>query len=121
MIKGLTGSGPHLRVVSATNGGTYYNTGNMSAGMVRYYNNEFQVYDGVTWLNIQGSYSDVSLTHDANTAIDWAMKKMQEEQELEHLASEHPAIKIAYDNMQKAAEQLKATIILSKEHETTTS
>jgi RecJ-like exonuclease len=118
MIKGITGSGSHIRVVNA-GGGTYYNTGNMSAGMVRYYNNELQVYDGLTWLPIQGSYSDVSLTHSANSAIDWAMKKMQEEQELEQLASEHPAIQAAYKNMKKAAEQLKATIILSKEHDTT--
>jgi hypothetical protein len=35
------------------------------------------------------------------------------------LVKEHPAVKIAYENMQKATEQLKATIILSKEHDTT--
>lgn len=119
MIKGVTATGQHIIVTNGNPGGLYYNTSNMSAGMVRYYNNEFQVYDGAAWLPVMSSYADVSLSHGANTAIEWAMKKMQEERELEQLASEHPAVHAAYENMKKAAEQLKATIILSKEHDTT--
>jgi hypothetical protein len=37
--------------------------------------------------------------------------------ELEKLSNSHPAVKAAYDNMKRAAEQLKATIILSKDEQ----
>ena len=46
---------------------------------------------------------------------------MAEEDELENLAREHPAINIALDNLKKAKIQLDAIIILSKEHDQTTS
>ena len=121
MIRGIQSSGPFLTVVGGDTSGTYYNTTGMSAGMVRYYNNAFEVYDGMSWLQVSGSYASVGLTPSATDAISWAMKKMQEERELEKLSEEHPAVKAAYENMKRAAEQLKTTIILSKEHETTTS
>ena len=89
--------------------------------MVRYNNGNMEVYDGTTWLIISGSVASIGISPVAESAIEWAMKKMQEETEMEHLASQHPAVKIAYENMKKAADQLKATIILSKEHDKTTS
>ena len=119
MIKGIQSSSPHVILTGGDPSGVYYNTSGMSAGMVRYYNNAFEVYDGMTWIQITNQYASISLTPLADTAINWAAKKMQEEQELEHLASKHPAVQAAYENMKKAAEQLKATIILSKEHDTT--
>jgi hypothetical protein len=48
------------------------------------------------------------------------MNKMAEEAALEKLSESHPAVKAAYENMKRAAEQLKATIILSKDEQTTT-
>jgi hypothetical protein len=36
------------------------------------------------------------------------------------MADNHPAVKVAYENMKRAAEQLKVTIILSKDEQTTT-
>jgi multidrug resistance efflux pump len=63
----------------------------------------------------------VSLTGEAEALLDWARKKRNEEVELEALAKEHPAINIALANLKKAKMQLDATIILSKEHDQTTS
>ncbi len=43
---------------------------------------------------------------------------MHEEQEMKALAEKHPAVAIALENLNKAQQQLKATIILSKEYQT---
>ena len=120
MIKGING-GTHVVVTGGATSGPYVNnhSGNAMVGMVRYYNNNLEVYDGMTWLQIAGSYATIDLTGSANTAINWAMTKMAEEAELVKLAAEHPAVKAAYENMKRASEQLKATIILSKDEEPT--
>ena len=107
------------------NGGSsfmpYVNMNNYSAGMVRYNgsNQSMEVYDGGSWLQIVSNHASIDLSGSANAAITWALAKMSEEAQLERLAAEHPAVKAAYENMKRAAEQLKATIILSKDEQTT--
>jgi hypothetical protein len=98
----------------------YIPPGGQSAGMVRYNTNMnvIEAYDGQVWKEVS-SYASVGLTAEAELLLDWARKKRDEEIELESLAREHPAINIALDNLKKAKTQLDATIILSKEHETT--
>lgn len=120
MLRGLTGQG-YVVVSGGTSTPTtpYINSSAPSSGMIRYNNNNFEVYDGSYWHMIGVAYPTIDLTGTANSAINWAMKKMTEEAELEKLAKEHPAIKAAYDNMLKATEQLKTTIILSKDDKTT--
>ena len=44
---------------------------------------------------------------------------MAEEANIKSLSEEHPAVKAAYENFRRAEEQLKATIILSKDEEPT--
>jgi hypothetical protein len=118
MVNGLVGQG-HVVVLNGYGNAPYINPGASSSGMVRYINNNFEVYDGSSWQMLSAAYPTVELTGAANSAINWAMNKMAEEAELIKLAKEHPAIKAAYDNMLKAAEQLKTTIILSKDDKTT--
>lgn len=118
MLTGLSGQ-EHVIVTNGTNSTPYINAGSPSAGMVRYINTNFEVYDGNYWVALYGSFATVNLTASANSAINWAMQKMAEEAQIEKMAKEHPAIKAAYDNMLKAAEQLKTTIILSKDDKTT--
>lgn len=116
MIKGIAGTG-HI-VVSGGNSSTPYinnYSGNSMVGMVRYHNNNFEIYDGTAWIIMAGNFANINLSEAANAAITWAMNKMAEEAQLEKLASEHPAVKAAYENMKRASEQLKATIILSKD------
>ncbi len=122
MIKGISGSG-HVVVSGGSSSGPYVgnHSGNAMVGMVRYYNNNFEVYDGSSWLGISTGHTYIDLSGSANAAIAWAMSKMAEEANLEKLANEHPAVKAAYENMKRAAEQLKATIILSKDEQESTS
>lgn len=119
MIKGITATSPFLQVHNGDPNPLYYNTSNMSAGMVRYYNNEFQVYDGQTWLSVPNQFTSVSLTQSAVDAINWASKQMFEDRELEQLSKDHPSVAAALENVRKAQEQLKITIILSKDESTT--
>jgi hypothetical protein len=66
----------------------------MSAGMVRYNSNTqtLEVYDGNTWLAIAGS-ADVGLSPEAQQVMDWAYKKMKEDEQLEVLMEKHPGLK----------------------------
>jgi hypothetical protein len=121
MINSITGMN---QVV--VNGGSafmpYVNMNNASAGMVRYNgsNQTMEVYDGTSWLQLNHAHASIDLSANANTAIAWAMQKMSEEAELQQMIKDHPAVRAAYEAFKKAGEQLRTTIILSKD-ETTTS
>jgi hypothetical protein len=99
----------------------YVNMSNPSAGMVRYNGNNqcLETYDGASWFIIAASNAKVDLTGSANAAIVWAMSKMAEEAELQKLAHDHPAVRAAYEAFKRAGEQLRTTIILSKDDKTT--
>ena len=123
MIKDVTGSGPFIQVMGGGGYAPYINMSNPSAGMTRFNGNtqSLEVYDGHTWMVISSSVASVGLTGEAQGILMWAKQKMEDEVKLEKLAKEHPAINLALDNVKRAKTQLDAIIILSKEHEQTTS
>ena len=99
----------------------YNNTGQPMAGMLRYHSGgRVEVYDGNSWTTVSGS-ANVTLSPIAEQAITWAIQKQQEEQELERLSQENPAVLAAYENLIRARDQLTATIHLAKDYEQTTS
>ena len=120
MIKALN-AGEFLQVQNGSAPMPYVNTSNGQpmTGMVRYYNNHFEVYDGSTWHQTGEAYTMINLHEDAVRAIKWAMENMEFEANLEKLAETNPAIKAAHEQVKRATDQLKATIILSKDEETT--
>jgi hypothetical protein len=122
MIKGLMGS----RGIAVNGGDTSVpyvnqNVSNPVQGMIRVWGNDMQVFDGSNWMNITTSYATVGLDPVTQEAIDWVKQKMQDEKELHQLSKENPAVQIALENLKRAREQLDVTIILSKEHEKSTS
>ena len=121
MINSIIG-GNNVVVNNGSSFMPYVKMSNPSAGMTRYNGNNqsMEVYDGASWLQFASNHATIELTGTANAAITWALAKMSEEAQLERLAAEHPAVKAAYENMKRAAEQLKTTIILSKDEQTTT-
>jgi hypothetical protein len=123
MIKGISQGGRYITVTGGSPSNPYISPGSQSAGMMRYNTNmnTVEVYDGVSWKEIGSSYAGISLTSEAEALLDWARKKRDEEWQMQSLAKDHPAVKIALDNLEKAKLQLDATIILSKEHDTSTS
>jgi len=89
------------------------------SGQVRYHCNVLQVWDGNCWQSLSTSYADITLSDSATSAIKWAQNKMNEENAAAELAKNNPAVKIALDKFKQAEEQLKTTIILSKDDKTT--
>lgn len=116
MINNISGSG-NIIVTGGSSFMPFVNMSNPSAGMVRYNGNNqcIEVYDGLTWLTMNSNHVGIGLTDTANAAISWVMNKMAEEKDLEELSKKNPAVEAAYNNFKKAEEQLKTTIILSKE------
>jgi len=110
--------GPHINI--SNQGQTYYNNTNMPmTGMLRYHSGgRVDVYDGNSWITVSGN-ANISLSPDAEQAITWAIQKQREERELEKLSLNHPAIAAARENLRRAEEQLKTTIILSKDEQPT--
>jgi hypothetical protein len=126
MIKGINAQGSFITVSGGTVSSTYISPGSAGAGMLRWNPNMncMEVNDGSVWKTLESSYASVSLTPEAESILLWARRKMEEDRMIESLQDDHPAVKIAKENLNKAKEaalraeqQLKATVILSKEHE----
>lgn len=95
------------------------NSNNPIQGMIRVNGTDMQVFDSNGWSNIQSSYATVELDTETKLLLEWAKKKKVEEELLIILPSEHPAVKAAKQNLNKAKlevkrleEQLKITEIL---------
>jgi hypothetical protein len=123
MIKGISPQGKYMYVHGGNASSTYISPGAVGAGMIRWNSNTncLEVNDGNTWKTLDMGYATVGLSSEAESLLDWAKTKMQEEQEMQTLAENHPAVKTALENLNKAQEQIKATIILSKDYEKSTS
>ena len=118
MLKSLVSISEFIKVTGASQGSIHIPQ-MYGSGQVRYHDNVFQVYDGHCWQSLSTSYADITLSDSATSAIKWAQNKMNEEIALEALSKENPAVKIALDKFKQAEEQLKTTIILSKDEQTT--
>ena len=121
MIKGIT-AGTMIDVQGGSSGPYVYgNPTSQGVGNMQYNtsNQRLEVWDGNTWQQLNMPMPTVSLNSSAVAAITWAMGKMAEEARLEELSKKHPAVNAAYENLKRAEEQLKTTIILSKDEQTT--
>lgn len=120
MIKGLTGDA-YVTVAGGSTSLPYVpmNNENPIQGMIRVWGSDLQVFNGSSWQAMNTSYATVSLGPSWQSVLSWAMTKMVEEQKLLEAAEKHPAVQIAMDNLDKAKKQLDATIILSKDYDTT--
>ena len=124
MLKGLSPSGKYM-YVHGGNASTYVNgySGAQGIGNVRFNtsNQNFEVYDGNNWVMIAMDYAQVGLNPEAESLLDWARKKRDEELAWESLAKDNQAVKIALENLNKAKQQLDVTAKLAREYEQTTS
>lgn len=115
MINSISGSS-HIVVSNMYSSQPYVDSSKASAGMVRYHNSNFEVYDGSTWMTISGSYPSIDLSGNAISAINWALEKMSQEREQQDLAKTHPAVANAIEAVKRAEEQLHVIVQLTKEH-----
>jgi len=124
MIKNITASGRYVQV-SGGGSGTYVNgySGLQGVGNMRYNtsNQCMEVFDGNNWVTIAMDYASVGLNGEAESLLDWARQKRDEELMWKSLANDNKAVKIALDNLEQARQQLDITAKLAREYEQTTS
>ena len=124
MLKDITASGRYVQV-SSGGGNTYVNgySGLQGVGNMRYNtsNQCMEVFDGNNWIQLAMGYSSVGLTGEAESLLDWARSKRDEEIAWKALAEKNAAVKIALDNLEEARRQVDITAKLAREYETTTS
>jgi len=124
MIKGINTGGRYLQVMGGTSS-TYisksYNSNAQMTGDMMYDLDGqcIKVFDGQSWQILAGSYATVELTYEAQSLLDWANKKKNEEMVLEKQAKEHPTIKSLVDEIKQKQEQIKMvqTLINSPSNE----
>ena len=122
MIKNITPIGRYITVSGGTSG-TYVNgySGAQGLGNMRFNTStqNMEVFDGSSWITLNMDYASVGLNSDAESLLDWAREKRNEELAWKTLAKDNKAVKIALDNLEQAKQQLDITAKLSREHETT--
>lgn len=97
MISDINVTGKHLTALQA-NGSIYFNNNEPLTGMLRYNSGgRIEVFDGSVWHRVD-THSSISLSQEAQTALDWAIDKRQEELEVKKLCQSHPALAEAKAN-----------------------
>ena len=119
MIKSISTTSPYISVSGGNPGSTYI--GNYSngpgVGNMRYNPNSqnIEVYDGNTWIILSAHHSNISLTPDAVSLLEWARQKRDQEREIERLAETSPVIKDLITQIKDKEEQIKIVQTLIKE------
>ena len=119
MIKGITQQGKYTVVNSGSPSPTYVNTnsGNQVVGNMRFNtsNGSVEVYDGHTWVMINSAYTSVGLTNEAESLLDWAGQKRDEEMALNALAATNHTIADLVEQKKNIDQKIKVVQILIKE------
>ena len=122
MIKGITQTGRYITVTNG-NASTYVNSysGQQGVGNMRYNtsNQCMEVFDGTSWVMLNMAHTSVGLNGEAESLLDWARQKRDEELAWQSLANENQAVKIALENLEQAKQQLNITAKLARDYETT--
>ena len=96
-------------------GGPYVNMSQPSAGMVRFNNNRFEVYDGAGWQIITMNSAHMDVSNKTREILRWAEAKMNQEREIMRLVESNPTVADAYQTYQDAADRLAVVMTLVKE------
>ena len=118
MINSIMSMGKHMIVGGGNSASNYINNGSgmMGVGDLRFNTSTQQIefYNGQTWQIFTMAQATVGLTGQAEAAIDWAHKKMQEEAEARAMAEEYPAVADAMGAVREAEQQLKTVVALCR-------
>ena len=120
MIKSIHSSSPFLTVSGGNPGSTYignYSNNAPGVGNMRYNPNSqnIEVYDGSTWIILSAHHTNINLSDDAVSLLEWARKKRDEDLERERLAQTNPVIKDLVNQIKDKEEQIKVVQTLLKE------
>ena len=101
MIKNIHSSTNHIQIGQGYSNAPPISPGAQSAGMLRYNTNSncIEVYNGQAWFSIETN-ADILLSPVAQQALDWSIKKMEEESRLQSLMAKHPGLKELNDKFE---------------------
>ena len=123
MLNGINSSGRYLQVTGGSSS-TYvnknYNGNSFMTGDMRYDLDSqcIKVFDGSSWQSIVGSVATVELTYEAESLLNWAREKREEERLLAKQAQENPAIKDLVEQIKLKQDQIKMVQTLIKKEVT---
>jgi len=113
MIRNINGS-KYIQVSGGSSSNPYISPGASGAGMVRWNSNMscLEINDGNSWQQLHTAYPVISLTAEAESLLDWARAKRDEEYRIAALAEKHPTVADAVAAVQLAQDQLKVVTLL---------
>ena len=118
MINSIMSMGKHMIVGGGNSASNYINNGSgmMGVGNLRFNTSTQQIefYNGQTWQIFTMAQATVGLTGQAEAAIDWAHKKMEEEREARAMAEQYPAVADALNAVWESEQQLKTVVALCR-------
>ena len=116
MIKSIYSGSADINVNGNSSAMPYINPTYSGSGTVKFdpATQNFQVNDGHSWVNIPNDSVTIDLSYESKKAIAWARKKYQEEQELEKLAEDNPAIADLVNQIKEKQSQLEMVKTLLK-------
>ena len=118
MIRSIHSNSPFITVSGGNPGSTHIGNYNNSsgAGNMRYNPNSqnIEVYDGSTWIILSAHHTNINLSDDAVSLLEWARKKRNEELEMEQLAQTNSTIKDLVTQVKEKQEQIKIVQTLIK-------
>ena len=109
MIRHIMSNTYHLHVNRSGTGGPYISPGASGAGQVRFNPNmnRLEVNDGSVWLELMTQDFTLTISDQATKAIDWATRKMSEENEREQRARNNPALLKALEAIKRAEDNFE--------------
>jgi hypothetical protein len=120
MIKHIIGHGKYINVFGESVANYINNySGAQGLGNMRFntVNQGIEVYDGNSWVPLQMGNVNVGLNAEAESLLDWARHKRQEEFDLEVLASTNPTIRDLLNTVKQKQEQISIVRTLIKKEE----
>jgi hypothetical protein len=101
MIKNIYSRTDHIQIGNGYSTVPPMSPGAQSAGMLRWNtsSNSIEVYNGVAWFSVDTT-TDVFLSPIAQQAMDWSIKKMEEDLRLQSLMDRHPGLKELNDKFE---------------------
>ena len=123
MLNGISSSSRYLQV-SGGSATTYvnknYGSNTFMTGDMRYdFDSQcIKVFDGSSWVTMVGSVATVELTYEAQSLLDWAREKKNEDMLLAKQAQESPAIRDLVEQIKEKQNQIKMvqTLLYSPGH-----
>ena len=110
--------GKHIIVGGGNSASNYINNGSgmMGVGDLRFNTSTQQIefYNGQTWQIFTMAQATVGLTSTAETAIDWALNKIEQEKQARAMAEQYPAVADALNAVWESEQQLKTIVALCR-------